>query len=314
MVTDGRRRIGETSRSFSLFPKSRLRAALEKRLSFLSAVRPFLLLAICIVVLKPFPAAAADDMGCALGIARNDPGLHRPGLHRPGFHRVAAWERDVPSGQVRFTFVGHATFLIETPGGASAVTDYNGMRRPPYLPDAVTMNNAHSTHFSFFVEPEIPHALPGWDPGGGVALHAVTFKDMSIFNVPTNLRTRIDGGVTNGNSIFVFKSQNLCIAHLGHLHHVLTPEQHRRIRRVDVLFINVDGNTLSYRDALKVIDQISPRLVIPMHFTFAGVAQRFLDFIKDHYPVRLGASPTVTIGESTLPARTEVLFLQPQFY
>src|SRR5210317_392965 len=32
----------------------------------------------------------------------------------------------VPQGRVSVTYIGHSSFLIETPGGASAVTDYNG--------------------------------------------------------------------------------------------------------------------------------------------------------------------------------------------
>src|SRR5262245_26328262 len=45
-------------------------------------------------------------------------------------------------GEVRLTFLGHSSFLIETPGGISAITDYNGTVRADVPPDIVTMNNA----------------------------------------------------------------------------------------------------------------------------------------------------------------------------
>jgi hypothetical protein len=51
------------------------------------------------------------------------------------------------AGTVRLTFLGHASFLIESPGGVAAVTDWNGINRPPFLPDIVTMNNAHPLHY-----------------------------------------------------------------------------------------------------------------------------------------------------------------------
>src|SRR5262249_2782525 len=47
---------------------------------------------------------------------------------------------------VRLTFLGHASFLIESPQGVRIVTDYNGVIRAPATPDIVTMNNAHPTH------------------------------------------------------------------------------------------------------------------------------------------------------------------------
>ncbi|RVJ55007.1 Zn-dependent hydrolase, partial [Sinorhizobium medicae] len=35
------------------------------------------------------------------------------------------------TGEVTITFVGHSTFLIETPDGVSIATDYNGWFRTP---------------------------------------------------------------------------------------------------------------------------------------------------------------------------------------
>ena len=42
--------------------------------------------------------------------------------------------------EIGLTFVGHATFLIETPQGVRIATDYNDATRPPVTPDVVTMN------------------------------------------------------------------------------------------------------------------------------------------------------------------------------
>ena len=70
---------------------------------------------------------------------------------------------------VELTFLGHSTFLIESRGGTTAVTDYNGYIRAPVTPDIVTMNNAHGTHFTDFVEPGVDHVLRGWNPATKVA-------------------------------------------------------------------------------------------------------------------------------------------------
>src|SRR4030088_1864549 len=45
-----------------------------------------------------------------------------------------------PEGDVGLTFLGHASFLIESPQGVRIVTDYNDMIRAPVTPDIGTMN------------------------------------------------------------------------------------------------------------------------------------------------------------------------------
>ena len=98
--------------------------------------------------------------------------------------RAAAGSEDA----VRLTFLGHASFLIESPQGVRIVTDYNGMIRAPVTPDIVTMNNAHPTHYTDDVEPGVKFVLRGWDPAGGIATRHLDYRDVKIHNVPTNVR------------------------------------------------------------------------------------------------------------------------------
>ena len=69
--------------------------------------------------------------------------------------------------EVRMTFVGHSTWLIESPGAVKIATDYNDYLRPSVVPDIATMNRAHTTHYSNFPDPAIKHVLRGWNPEGG---------------------------------------------------------------------------------------------------------------------------------------------------
>lgn len=206
-------------------------------------------------------------------------------------------------GSVRLTFLGHSSFLIETPGGVTAVTDYNGVNRPPAPPEIVTMNNAHNTHFTDFIRPEIGDVLRGWDPDGGMAVHDVTRDDLRIWNVPTNVRQGA-GTRYNGNSIFVFEAGGLCIAHLGHLHHVLTDVHLAELGAIDVLLVPVDGGlTMAQEYMLQVIGQIDAPVVIPMHFFSPGALERFLFLIEDRYDTVFLEEPSVTLSRLTLPYR-----------
>src|SRR5271168_1106291 len=67
------------------------------------------------------------------------------------------------SDEVAITYAGHSTYTIDTPGGVRIATDWNGAYRTDRLPDVVTMNHAHGTHYTPFPDPRIPHVLHGWN-------------------------------------------------------------------------------------------------------------------------------------------------------
>jgi L-ascorbate metabolism protein UlaG (beta-lactamase superfamily) len=174
----------------------------------------------------------------------------------------------------------------------------------PLVPMVATMNRAHSTHFSHAPDPGIKHVLRGWKDGG-VAEHNVVVGDMRIFNVPTNIR-RWDTGGTDyaGNSTFVFEASGLCIAHLGHLHHTLTETHLKQMGPVDILMIMVDGTvTLTRQGSLEVIEQIKPKVVIPMHFFSRSNLEDFVATLASRFPVRRSESATVFYSRATLPER-----------
>lgn len=248
-------------------------------------------------------AVKSVTAACLLGMVEHTPLLH--------FAAATANNSAVPAKHVRVTYIGHSSFLIETPGGASAVTDFNGIHVPATLPDIVTMNNSHDSHYTDTPDPEIRFVLRGWsEKPGAFARHDVRHKDLRVFNIPTNIGEYGDPK-GNGNSIFVFEISGLCIAHVGHLHHVLTKEQLRALGRIDVLFVPVDGGmTISHPQALAVIEQIAPRLVFPMHFGFFGAPDAFFEVAKAHYTIRSEKGSTILVSRKTLPKSTEILFLQ----
>src|SRR5215470_15809188 len=142
------------------------------------------------------------------------------------------------------TYLGHSSYQIDTAQGVRAITDYNGYNGFGRKPDIVTMNNAHSSHFTDDPEDGISFVLRGWPskPGESEAKHDVQLKDMKVWNVPTNARDWGGGAARiNGNSIFIFDVADLCIAHVGHLHHRLTKEHLEELGRIDVLMVPIDG-------------------------------------------------------------------------
>ena len=84
--------------------------------------------------------------------------------------------------------------------------------------------------------------LQGLEPDGGPVKHDLTFSDVRVRNVVTNIRDWAGGAIAYGNSIFVFEIAGLCIGHLGHLHHTLTEQQIGQIGQLDVVLVPVDGS------------------------------------------------------------------------
>jgi L-ascorbate metabolism protein UlaG (beta-lactamase superfamily) len=244
-------------------------------------------------------AAAATLCGMAGAAAASCfPVAQAPGAILPiGLHAAALPDQ----GEVRLSFLGHSSFLIETPEGVSAITDYNGTVRAAQAPDIVTMNNAHSTHYTDFVEPGVEHILRGWGSDGGLVLHDVSVRDLHVRNVPTNVR-EYGGTRYNGNSIFVFEIADLCIAHLGHLHHTLTDVHLGELGYIDVLLVPADGAfTMAQELMVEVIRQIGPTLVIPMHYFSAHTLARFTALIEDSYQPIYSDTATVTLSSLKLP-------------
>jgi len=71
------------------------------------------------------------------------------------------------------------------------------------------------------------------------------------------------------NTIYTIETEDIRICHLGDLgQKELTSEQISQIGDVDILMIPVGGNfTISAKEAGKVMSQLEPSIVIPMHYS-----------------------------------------------
>lgn len=227
------------------------------------------------------------------------------------FVHAASFGEPLDEFSVRLSYVDHAMFLLETPGGTTAVTDYVGyLGATEHVPDVVTMNHAHSSHWTSSPDPRIPHVLEGWAGPG----QTVETGDLFVRNVPTDIRGRLGGVEVGGNSIYVFEAAGLCIGHLGHLHHAPDEGQYAALGRLDVVMAPVDGGLTLPRETLReVLTRLRSSVVIPMHWFGRSNLDAFLAEMGADYPVVRTGESSLEVSLRSLPDVPTIVVLEPAF-
>lgn len=74
------------------------------------------------------------------------------------------------------------------------------------------------------------------------------------------------------NIIYLIEMDDIRILHLGDLNTSLTEEDRDKFDGIDVLIIPVgEENTLKINKAVEIINQVEPKIVIPMHYNLPGL-------------------------------------------
>jgi len=265
------------------------------------------LIAACLaLVTLPGAAAAQVTQSHCIALAEHTPGVEY--IHR------ASFGAPLDPYAVRLNYAGHATFVIETPGGVTAATDYTGfLGTADVVPDVVTMNIAHGSHYTMSPDPRIPHVLRGWGDGAAPADHYLSVGDMLVRNVTTDIRSFDSGRRNNANSIFIFEVAGLCIGHLGHLHHEPSEAQYAAIGRLDVVMAPVDGGyTLPQATLAAMLTRLRSSIVVPMHWFGESNLQRFLARMGESFAIEETGASTLEVSLRTLPDRPTVMVLRPR--
>jgi L-ascorbate metabolism protein UlaG (beta-lactamase superfamily) len=227
-------------------------------------------------------------------------------VNRPGLRYVANASRPV-----EIEWFGHATFQITSSKGTRILADPHGrndLRWPPLDQHIVTTSHPHGAHSNIWMAKGSPVVLEGLTRTGDnwQKIHT-TIRDVAVYSVPA-YHDKSQGLQRGKNAIFVFRVDDICVAHLGDLGHLLTPPQLKLLGKIDVLLVPVAGGmiTVTPTVAIEETKQVNPRIAIPEHYWWEGGADRFAaGFAK----VKRLNGAVLRITKQELPPPTEIFVM-----
>jgi len=162
------------------------------------------------------------------------------------------------------SWYGHSCFKITNQGGhLTMLTDpFNksiGLTPPRVTADIITVSHDHTDHNNIKSIGGNPFIIDG---PGEYELKGVKVLGLASFH------DQKKGAERGLNTIYLIEVDRIKICHLGDLgEERLSDEQIEALGQVDILLIPVGGTfTIGAKQAIEVINQIDPKLVIPMHY------------------------------------------------
>ena len=120
------------------------------------------------------------------------------------------------------------------------------------------------------------------------------------------------GRARGSNTIYKISSENLDVLHLGDLGHILTDQQLKEIGNVDILLVPVGGTyTVDAEAAYEIVEQLQPKIIIPMHFLTPDVVLKELapvEAFTAKFP-RVIKKPFLEISKEALIPETRIIVL-----
>ena len=211
---------------------------------------------------------------------------------------------------MEITWLGHSCFRLRGKE-VTVLTDPFGPQLGYTLgrvsAQIVTISHDHPGHNNVEAVGGEPHVLRG--PG------EYEVQDVLITAV-ASYHDDERGKQLGRNTIFVLHIDDISVCHLGDLGHALTDGQRGEIGDVDVLLAPVGGNhTINAEQAVEVISQLDPRIVIPMHYATAATEGKVegLDpvekFCREMGVEVVEPQPKLAVTRGTLPAEPQLITL-----
>jgi L-ascorbate metabolism protein UlaG (beta-lactamase superfamily) len=207
------------------------------------------------------------------------------------------------------TWYGNSCFKI-TSGELTIVIDpfdkEAGLRPPHFACDIICVTHNHHDHNNVGALSGEPFVVNG---PGEYEIKGVSIRGIESFH------DEKEGSERGLNTIYIIEIEDIALCHMGDFgQKELSEEQIKAINEVDILFIPVGGKyTIGGTRASNIVNQIEPRIAIPMHYKIPGLKADIepVDrFLKEMGEGKLQAVEKLTIKKKTLPEQTEIVVMK----
>ena len=202
--------------------------------------------------------------------------------------------------KVSYDLWANTSVMIVSSKGTVALMD-TFMTLPEIHPDLITVSHFHGDHFDPYLLGFVRCAR-----ATSKAEH-FTYKDIQVDGLAsTHGKDAIDYAWPT-NVVYILSVDGIRIAHLGDFGQtVLTEEQRRQLVGIDVLIAPCTYLLVPEENAVDLIRQIRPRMILPTHCTRKGL--QLLKALADEVVVR---DDRIAIGPGDLVAgKTRLLLLE----
>ena len=199
------------------------------------------------------------------------------------------------------TYLGHSCFKVESRGYVVVLDPYEEGSVPGYGPvreeaDAVLCSHGHRDH-------------------GAVGCVTLRQGEVSPFAVETIHTWHDDrqGALRGPDTIHILDDGQCRVAHLGDLGCELTPEQKEKLKGLTALLIPVGGYyTIDAAQASALADELSPAVVIPMHYRGEGFGYDVIGPLEDFAALRSDGREYGSVLELTPEIEKQTAMLRPR--
>lgn len=202
-------------------------------------------------------------------------------------------------GQNCFKIVGKEVTIITDPFGKEL-----GIKPPRTRADIVTLSNKDYKSEGIKNNPLVFDTPGEYESKGTLIRGLWSYRDNQA-------------GQKNGiNIIFTFELEDIRFCHLGDIGHVLDEKLESLIDGVDVLMIPVGNkDVINGKAAQKIVQQIEPNIVIPMHYKLPSLKPELSDnkdFLRELGAKKVKPVPKLNLKKKMIsPEETEVIVFNP---
>ena len=207
-------------------------------------------------------------------------------------------------------WLGHSSFRLHSQGMVVVTDPYPeslGLRLDGRAAAIVTVSNTHPNHSADVTVTGEPRVFRA--PG------EYEFSHVMVRGVMTALPEGVPH--EHRNVAYTIEMDGISVCHLGDLSRTLTTRQVEELKPVDVALVPAGGHcTLTLDQALQTIQDLDPRVVVPMHFGH-GQEGVTLDGVEP-FLRRLGLEdetqpqPRLVVTQGNLPADLRVSLMAPR--